>query len=117
TGVIVGTPFYMAPEQARGERNIDLRADVFALGCVLFHCLAGEAPFAGEEIHSALLKVVLDEPPRLSDLRDDIPPALEALVSRMLAKAPADRPADAAAVLEAIAALGPFEEPSPSGDV
>src|SRR6185369_9537945 len=110
TGVVLGTPFYMAPEQARGDKHVDARADVFALGCVLFHCLVGRAPFAGEEIHAALLRVVLEDAPRLSSERDDIPPALDALVARMLAKSPDDRPDDAADVAEQLEALGSIGE-------
>jgi serine/threonine protein kinase/tetratricopeptide (TPR) repeat protein len=108
TGVVIGTPFYMSPEQARGDKLIDARADVFSLGCVLFHCLTGKAPFAGEEMPAALLKVVLEEMPRLSSHRPDIPAAIDDLVARMLAKSPRDRPADASAValeLDAIAAI------------
>jgi serine/threonine protein kinase/tetratricopeptide (TPR) repeat protein len=105
TGVVVGTPFYMAPEQARGEREIDARADVFALGCVLFHCLTGKAPFAGDDVHAALLKVVLDDAPRLDEVRDGIPASLSALVARMLAKSPRDRPSDAAALAGELAAI------------
>ena len=106
TGVIVGTPFYMAPEQARGEREIDLRADVFALGCVLFHCLTGRPPFTGEDLHAALLKVVLEDAPRLRELRPDIPEALDGLVARMLSKDRAGRPPDGGAVADELAALG-----------
>ena len=105
TGVVVGTPFYMSPEQARGEREIDARADVFALGCVLFHCLTGKAPFAGDEVHAALLKVVLDDAPRLSEVVDGIPEALDDLVGRMLAKSPRDRPSDAAMLSGELAAI------------
>ena len=105
TGVVVGTPFYMSPEQARGEREIDARADVFALGCVLFHCLTGKAPFAGDEVHAALLKVVLDDAPRLSEVCEGIPEALDDLVARMLAKSPRDRPSDAAALAGELAAI------------
>jgi eukaryotic-like serine/threonine-protein kinase len=106
TGMVVGTPYYMAPEQARGARDVDARADVFALGCVLFHCIAGRPPFAGDEMHSVLLKVVLDDAPRLSSLCDEIPSAVDDLVTRMLAKPRADRPADASAVLAALEGLG-----------
>ena len=105
TGVVVGTPFYMAPEQARGERDIDARADVFALGCVLFHCLTGKAPFASDDVHAALLKVVLDDAPRLSEVCEGIPGALDDLVARMLAKSPRDRPSDAAALAGELAAI------------
>jgi hypothetical protein len=111
TGVVMGTPFYMAPEQARGAPTIDARADVFALGCVLFHCLTGRAPFAGAEMHAALLKVVIDDAPRLSDVRDGVPAPLDALVAHMLARDPEDRLADGDAVARAIDALGPLDEP------
>jgi predicted ATPase len=105
TGVVVGTPFYMSPEQARGEREIDARADVFALGCVLFHCLTGKAPFASDDVHAALLKVVLDDAPRLSEVCEGIPEAIDDLVARMLAKSPRDRPSDAAALAGELAAI------------
>ncbi|MRG95096.1 serine/threonine-protein kinase PknK [Polyangium spumosum] len=106
TGFVIGTPAYMAPEQARGSRRIDARADVFALGCVLFHCLTGRPPFVAEEMHAALLKVVLEEAPRVSSVRSGVPEALDALVARMLAKASKERPADGAAVAAALAGLG-----------
>jgi tetratricopeptide (TPR) repeat protein len=106
TGAMIGTPGYMSPEQARGEREVDPRADVFALGCVLFKCLTGRPAFVGDDVLAVLLKVVLEDAPRVSELRDDVPAALDELVSRMLAKALAARPADAAAVAEQIHALG-----------
>ncbi|MCC6559471.1 MAG: protein kinase [Polyangiaceae bacterium] len=116
TGVVVGTPFYMAPEQARGEREIDARADVFALGCVLYHGLTGRPPFAGEDMHAALLKVVLEEAPRLREIRPDVPEALDALVARMLSKDPAGRLADGGAVADELAALGDIAS-SPPGPI
>jgi serine/threonine protein kinase/tetratricopeptide (TPR) repeat protein len=112
TGMVIGTPCYMAPEQAQAARRIDARADVFALGCVLFHCLTGRPPFAGEEVHAALLKVVLEDAPRIRDLRSGVSPALDALVARMLSRVPDSRPADASAVaaeLSAIEATGDSE--------
>ncbi|UQA59455.1 serine/threonine-protein kinase [Polyangium aurulentum] len=105
TGYIIGTPAYMAPEQARGSKKIDARADVFALGCVLFHCLTGRPPFAAAEPHAALLKVLLEEAPRASTLREGIPEPLDLLLTRMLAKAPKDRPRDALAVATELASL------------
>jgi hypothetical protein len=98
-GTVVGTPRFMAPEQARGAENVDARADVFALGCVLFRCLTGEHAFGGETQAEVLARVVHDEAPRLRALRPEMPRALDDLVSRMLAKAPQDRPPDAAAAL------------------
>ncbi|WP_437820323.1 serine/threonine-protein kinase [Sorangium sp. So ce1078] len=102
-GEIRGTPQYMAPEQARGEPRIDARADVFALGSVLFECLTGRAAFAGSDPLSVLMKVLLEEPPRLRGLRGDVPPGLDRLVARMLSKAREARPRDGGAVAEALA--------------
>ena len=119
TGLVVGTPAYMAPEQARGQREIDGRADVFSLGCVLYKCLAGRAPFEGSSVMAVLTKVLLEDPPRLRALRAEMPPALDELVAAMLQKDPARRPQRAAAVAEALGALGPLgpvgesSEPAP----
>ncbi|WP_437574003.1 protein kinase domain-containing protein [Sorangium sp. So ce887] len=103
-GAVLGTPGYMAPEQARGESSIDARADVFALGCVLFECLAGRPPFLGNSALALLIKVVLEEPPRLGELRGDVPELLERLVTRMLSKEAGERPRDGAAVAAELAA-------------
>ncbi|WP_437964096.1 protein kinase [Sorangium sp. So ce260] len=105
SGAILGTPGYMAPEQARGEPSVDARADVFALGCLLFECVAGRRPFLGDNALSLLMKVVLEDPPRLGELRDGVPEPLERLVARMLAKPTEHRPRDGAAVAEELAAL------------
>jgi serine/threonine protein kinase/tetratricopeptide (TPR) repeat protein len=86
TGQIVGTPAYMAPEQARGDRDIDARADVFSLGCLLFRCLTGRAVFEGNQIAAVLTKVLLEETPRCSDHRADVPEELDDVVSMLLAK-------------------------------
>ncbi|WP_437728686.1 serine/threonine-protein kinase [Sorangium sp. So ce861] len=102
-GEIRGTPQYMAPEQARGEPQIDARADVFALGSVLFECLTGRAAFAGGDPLSVLMKVLLEEPPRLRELRGDAPAGLDRLVARMLSKAREARPRDGGAVAAALA--------------
>ena len=88
TGTTLGTPAYMAPEQARGERDVDARVDVFALGCVLFECLAGRPVFAAEHVMGILAKVLLEEAPRINELKHDVPKALDDLVARMLSKAP-----------------------------
>jgi eukaryotic-like serine/threonine-protein kinase len=106
TGAAVGTPRYMAPEQARGSRDVDVRADVFALGCVLFECLAGRPAFSGANQGAVLAKILLEEAPRLSSVRDDLPPALDELLARMLAKQRDDRPRDGKAVATELAAIG-----------
>jgi serine/threonine protein kinase len=107
TGTMVGTPGYMAPEQARSHGAIDASADVFALGCVLFHCLTGTPPFGGDSAIAVLGRILFDDAPRVSALWPDVPEDLDALVARMLAKEPALRPSDGAAVTAALAGLGP----------
>jgi tetratricopeptide (TPR) repeat protein len=104
-GAMVGTPGYMAPEQARGETEVDARADVFALGCVLFECLTGRDLFAGEDRLAVLLKAVLEDAPRVREHAPEVPEALDRLVAAMLEKAPERRPRDGAAVLDALDAL------------
>ncbi|WP_437943222.1 protein kinase [Sorangium sp. So ce281] len=104
-GLVLGTPGYMAPEQARGELSVDARADVFALGCILYRCLTGRAAFQGNAGLAVLMKVLLEEPPRARDLRPGTPAALDDLVARMLAKSPLDRPADGSAVAAELAAI------------
>jgi serine/threonine protein kinase len=108
TGAVVGTPSYMAPEQVRGERAIGPAADVFALGCVLYSCLTGRVTFQARRFLALRAKIMFWEPPPVRELAPDVPPEVEALVMRMLAKTPAARPADGAAVLAALDALPPL---------
>ncbi|MDC3958981.1 serine/threonine-protein kinase [Polyangium jinanense] len=105
TGAVLGTPGYMAPEQARGAAEVDARADVFALGAVLFECLTGKPAFVGQHVMAVLAKVMFEDPPLVRELRREVPAMLEAIVACMLAKEPADRPANAAEVAEALASL------------
>ena len=104
TGATLGSPGYLSPEQARGDKNLDTRADVFSLGCVLFRCLTGRAPFTGDLIR-VMMATVLEPAPRAGSLREGIPPAVEDLLQRMLAKSPDGRPRDAAAVFAELGAL------------
>jgi tetratricopeptide (TPR) repeat protein len=108
TGVMLGTPGYMAPEQARAGGPIDARADVFALGCVLFQCLTGAPPFDGDTAAAVLAKILFGPAPRMSELWPEVPEDLDALVAQMLAKEPALRPSDGANLAAALAALGPL---------
>ncbi len=101
-GLAIGTPEYMAPEQAFGEAEIDARADLFALGCVLHEMLTGASPFGGSTPHAMLARRLTEPTPRLSAARPDAPRWLDAIVARMLAANPADRPANASEVLQTL---------------
>jgi tetratricopeptide (TPR) repeat protein len=105
TGTVIGTPGYMAPEQVRGETALDSRTDVFALGCVLYRALTGVPPFGGGESLAILAKILVEEVIPPSVIEPSIPPALDAIVLRMLAKDPAERPADGRAISDALASL------------
>lgn len=105
TGELLGTPGYMSPEQARGDKSVDERADVFSLGCVLFRCFTGRRAFEGEDALAVLAKLILETPPRVSTLREGIPPQLDALIAHMLSKSREDRPANGRAVLQQLLAM------------
>jgi len=91
TGVILGTPAYMSPEQVSGDRDIDGRSDLFSLGCVLYEMVAGEAPFAAPTVGGTMSRIVTAEPRRLREGRPEVSDALSAAVSKSLAKEPAQR--------------------------
>ena len=115
TGALVGTPAYMAPEQVRDEA-VEPRADVYGLGAVLHRCLAGHPPFSGTHPLAVLAKVVLEQAPPIRELCPEVPRALDRLLARMLAKDPRERPADGAALLEALDDLD-MRDPSAEGHV
>ncbi|WP_437617868.1 protein kinase domain-containing protein [Sorangium sp. So ce1151] len=100
---LVGSLGYVAPEQARGDAEVDARADVFALGVLLFECVAGQRPFAADDPLAEMCRILLEEAPRLADRRPDVPPPIDELVARLLAKEPAARPADGRAASAALA--------------
>ena len=101
TGLTLGTPQYMAPEQAAGERALDARVDVYALGAVLYEMLAGVPPFVADS-REAILRMLREPPPALIVLRPDIPPAVETAVRRALAKQPGERFASASSFVAAL---------------
>jgi eukaryotic-like serine/threonine-protein kinase len=102
TGMSLGTPIYMSPEQAMGEREITARSDVYALGCVLYEMLVGEPPFTGPTAQAIVAKVVTEEPRALQPKRHTIPPNVEAATLTSLQKLPADRFASAAEFARAL---------------
>jgi serine/threonine-protein kinase len=102
TGLSLGTPEYMSPEQAAGERAIDARSDLYSLGCVLYEMLLGEPPHTGPTAQSIIAKVITDEPRRITKLRKTVPGQVEYAVHRALAKLPADRFATASEFAEAL---------------
>ncbi len=109
TGMAVGTPGYMSPEQATGERTIDARTDIYALGCVLYEMIAGEPPITGPNAQSIIARKMTETPRSLATVRNTVPPALSQLVDTMVARSAADRPESAknvATSLEEITASG-----------
>ncbi len=96
TGMSLGTPTYMSPEQAMGEKEITARSDVYALGAMLYEMLAGDPPFTGSTAQAIVAKVLTAEPASLVEQRHTVPPRVEAAVLRALEKLPADRFATAA---------------------
>ncbi|MCO4098283.1 MAG: serine/threonine-protein kinase [Gemmatimonas sp.] len=102
TGLSLGTPQYMSPEQAMGERTIDARSDIYALGAVTYEMLTGEPPFTGASTQAIVAKVLTERPVALRTLRDTVPAGVEQAVLGALAKLPADRPDTAAAFIAAI---------------
>lgn len=105
TGAVMGTPGYLSPEQVAGERDLDPRTDVFALGCVLYEALAARPAFAGEDAVALLRRTLFEDPAPLADLATGAPPEARALVERMLAKERDARPKDGAEVASALRAI------------
>ena len=116
TGMIIGTVAYMSPEQASSQRDLDGRADLYSLGCVAYELLAGRPPFVRPSAVATLAAHFADPVEPLRDRRPDLDPALAALIERLLAKDRDQRPADAAAVLNALrpleSAAGPIRAAS-----
>ena len=106
TGVAMGTPAYMSPEQALGERDVDGRSDIYSLGVVGYQMLAGEPPFSASNTPALLMKHVSEPPRPIAQLRPDAPPTLVGAITRALAKKPEERWRDAAQFRDAVAGVG-----------
>src|SRR6266566_2652443 len=114
-GMLIGTPDYMSPEQALGERELDGRSDQYALACVLYEMLSGRPPFTGTSAEGVLLRHLTVEAPRITDLAPSVPKPVAAALARALAKAPADRFGNMAAFVAALTAPeAPVGAPPPA---
>ncbi|HEY8183982.1 MAG TPA: protein kinase [Thermoanaerobaculia bacterium] len=116
-GLIVGTPFYMSPEQALG-RPVDARSDLFSLGVVLYEALAGRRPYEGESVTETMMNIIMQEPPDLSVVAPSLPPSLADVVNRALQKKPERRFGSAGEMIDALSRVdfkpGAKAPPKPS---
>lgn len=95
SGTTLGTFDYISPEQARDPRNVDIRSDLYSLGCTMYHMLTGSPPFPGQNVVQKLLQHQEKSAPDIRDINPDVPDSLADLISRLMSKSPADRPASA----------------------
>ena len=106
TGLSIGTPQYMSPEQAMGDRELDARSDVYSLGAMLYEMLTGDPPYTGSTAQAIVAKVITEHAPPVTVARDTVPPHVAASVDKALAKLPADRFTTAAQFAEALVTPG-----------
>jgi serine/threonine-protein kinase len=112
TGMVLGTPLYMSPEQARGDEDLDHRVDIYALGVIMYEAIAGRVPFAGTNYLSVISQVLNEEPKPVREIRPDVSEELEAIISKAMAKDRTQRYEDAAAMLQDLTLL--LEDPTHS---
>lgn len=109
SGVVLGTPDYMSPEQARGEKDLDHRIDIYAVGALLYECLCGRAPLEADNYNALLLKIALEEPQPIAEIVEDLPAGLASVVGKAIAREREDRYGSA---LEMLHALAPYADQS-----
>lgn len=105
SGMVIGSAGYLSPEQASGQKDIDVRSDVFSLGCLMFKCLTGRVPFRGDDPIGILLKISLEQAPRVRELLPEVPDDVDGVVARLLAQDRRARPRDASEVGRLLACL------------
>src|SRR5205823_12523389 len=91
TGIAIGTPGYMSPEQTTGGARLDGRSDIYSLACVLYEMLAGDPPYVASSSEAILARQSMDPVPRLRTVRETVPAAVEQVIGQALSKVPADR--------------------------
>ncbi|MFN2398811.1 MAG: protein kinase, partial [Gemmatimonadaceae bacterium] len=111
TGISIGTPTYMSPEQFAGDRNVDARSDIYSLACVLYEMLAGEPPFTGPNAQAIFARRMTNPVPSLRTVREQIPEHVERVIVKALARTPADRFATAAHLVGALSETAPPAAP------
>ena len=112
TGMVLGTPLYMSPEQARGDEDLDHRVDIYALGVIMYEAIAGRVPFAGTNYLSVISQVLNEDPKPVREIRPDVSEELEAIIAKAMAKDRTQRYEDADAMLQDLTAL--LEDPTHS---
>jgi serine/threonine protein kinase len=105
TGTVIGTPFYMSPETAKGSRNIDFRTDIYSIGVILYRTLTGKCPFEGASYNEVMFKILIESLPRPSSINPGISDVLEKVIVRAMARNPAERFGSASEMREALDAV------------
>jgi serine/threonine-protein kinase len=102
TGAVMGTPYYMSPEQAKGSSQVDPRSDVYAIGVIMYEAVTGQVPFDGNTFNELMFKIVLSEPPKLSEAAPELDPNFAAIINKAMARELDDRYASSAQLMQAL---------------